>query len=193
MPRLAALLILILSSVSARAEDLDRVGRPAEEVEITGPVARLKVELAGAKDNIKVVKLADGSVGFIVKRIGAGTDRLLTPAEFAGLYYDQRSHSSWWSLLFNITSPAGILWVALGLGAQLLFTGRMLVQWIASEKAQRSVVPEAFWWMSLIGGTMLLVYFIWRRDIVGIVGQAPGWIIYARNLFLIHRRKEANA
>jgi lipid-A-disaccharide synthase-like uncharacterized protein len=45
----------------------------------------------------------------------------------------------------------------------------------------------AFWWMSLVGASMLLVYFIWRRDIVGILGQATGWFIYIRNLVLIHK------
>jgi lipid-A-disaccharide synthase-like uncharacterized protein len=79
--------------------------------------------------------------------------------------------------------------VALGLGGQLLFTGRMLVQWFASEKSKRSVIPVAFWWMSLIGSTMLLIYFIWRRDIVGIIGQATGWVIYIRNLVLIRRSR----
>jgi lipid-A-disaccharide synthase-like uncharacterized protein len=93
--------------------------------------------------------------------------------------------------LFNITSPAGIVWVLLGLGGQLLFSGRMLVQWISSEKSRRSVIPISFWWMSLIGATMLLVYFIWRRDIVGILGQATGWLIYIRNLVLIRKAKGA--
>ena len=69
---------------------------------------------------------------------------------------------------------------------QVLFTGRMVVQWIASEKAQRSVIPTAFWWMSLGGATMLIIYFIWRVDIVGIVGQATGWFIYVRNLWFIY-------
>jgi lipid-A-disaccharide synthase-like uncharacterized protein len=65
----------------------------------------------------------------------------------------------------------------------------MLIQWFASEKSGRSVIPVAFWWMSLIGATMLLVYFIWRRDIVGILGQATGWGIYVRNLVLIRRSR----
>ncbi|MEI6339216.1 MAG: lipid-A-disaccharide synthase N-terminal domain-containing protein [Verrucomicrobiota bacterium] len=88
-----------------------------------------------------------------------------------------------------MTSPVGLAWVTLGLGGQLLFTGRMLVQWLASEKSKRSVIPISFWWMSLIGSTMLLVYFIWRRDIVGILGQATGWVIYIRNLVLIRRSR----
>lgn len=89
--------------------------------------------------------------------------------------------------ILNITSDIGMVWVALGFLGQLLFTGRMLVQWLASEKARASVIPVMFWWMSLCGATMLLIYFIWRKDIVGILGQSTGWFIYFRNLQLIYR------
>ncbi|MAE60392.1 MAG: hypothetical protein CMJ49_03445, partial [Planctomycetaceae bacterium] len=54
------------------------------------------------------------------------------------------------------------MWVVIGLGGQVLFAGRLVVQWVASEKQRRSVVPNAFWWMALGGASMLLVYFIWR-------------------------------
>ena len=112
---------------------------------------------------------------------------MLTPDEFSRFYYDQQTGRGWLSTVFNVTSPVGLVWVAIGLSGQLLFTGRMIVQWFTSEKSKRSVVPVSFWWMSLIGATMLLIYFIWRRDIVGILGQATGWIIYIRNLVLIRR------
>ncbi|HHQ49151.1 MAG TPA: hypothetical protein ENK19_09765 [Acidobacteria bacterium] len=79
------------------------------------------------------------------------------------------------------------MWVALGLLGQVLFTGRMVVQWLVSEKRKRSVVPVIFWWMSLGGATMLLIYFLWRKDIVGVLGQSTGWFIYSRNLWLIYR------
>jgi len=171
------------------SETLDTLGRPADEALLEGPVTRFKVELSGAKDNVKLGQLKDGSPVYIVKRAGTGTDRMLTPDEFSRLLYSQRTSGGWLNTLFNITSPAGVAWVALGLGGQLLFTGRMLVQWISSEKSRRSVVPVAFWWMSLIGATMLLVYFIWRRDIVGILGQATGWLIYIRNLVLIRQSR----
>ena len=75
----------------------------------------------------------------------------------------------------------------LGLLGQVLFTGRMVVQWLVSEKQKQSVVPTAFWWMSLIGASMLITYFIWRKDIVGFLGQATGWLIYVRNLWLIYK------
>jgi len=89
--------------------------------------------------------------------------------------------------IFNISSSAGIAWVMLGFLGQVLFTGRMVFQWLVSEKARRSVVPVGFWWMSMGGASMLLVYFIWRKDIVGVLGQSTGWFIYSRNLWLIYR------
>lgn len=82
---------------------------------------------------------------------------------------------SWWGV-----------WVALfGLAAQAVFMGRMLVQWIASERAKRSVVPVAFWWLSLAGALMLFVYGILRQDIVIILAQSFGLVVYIRNLALI--------
>ncbi len=80
-----------------------------------------------------------------------------------------------------------MLGVGLGFLGQMLFTARMLVQWLASEKSKRSVVPPAFWWLSLIGASMLIAYFIWRKDVVGVLGQGFGWIIYIRNLALIYQ------
>lgn len=78
-------------------------------------------------------------------------------------------------------------WVAFGLFGQLMFTGRFLIQWIASERARRSVVPLAFWYFSLIGGVILLSYAIHRHDPVFILGQSLGVFIYTRNLWLIRR------
>lgn len=190
--RFVLIVLFGLSLATLRAEPLDQVGRPVDDSVIPGSEVRFKVELAGAKDNVKIVKLKDGSLGYVVKRLGSGTDRLLTPAEFANLYYGQQSSKGWLYLILNITSPIGLAWVALGFGGQLLFTGRMLVQWFASEKSKRSVIPVSFWWMSLIGSTMLLVYFVWRRDAVGIVGQGLGWVVYVRNLVLIHRSRSGS-
>jgi lipid-A-disaccharide synthase-like uncharacterized protein len=66
---------------------------------------------------------------------------------------------------------------------------RFVVQWIASERKKRSVVPVAFWYFSVVGGVLLLAYSIYRKDPVFIVGQATGLFIYARNLMLIYRRR----
>ncbi len=83
-------------------------------------------------------------------------------------------------------------WVALGLVAQFMFTMRFVVQWIASERAQRSVIPFAFWTFSLGGGTLLLVYAIYRKDPVFIAGQALSTFIYIRNLQFALRERRAN-
>ena len=91
----------------------------------------------------------------------------------------------WLHRLLNIDTPAQAWWVATGLLGQVLFTGRMIVQWLSSERARRSVVPPVFWWMSLGGAALLLAYFVWRRDPVGVVGQGAGFLIYARNLWLL--------
>src|SRR5690606_35677848 len=92
----------------------------------------------------------------------------------------------WLYQVLDITGPLGIIWIGIGLLGQVMFTGRMLVQWLVSEKHKRSVVPPAFWWMSLAGSSMLLSYFTWRVDVIGILGQATPWGIYARNLWLIY-------
>lgn len=85
------------------------------------------------------------------------------------------------------------VWLAAGLAGQALFTARFLVQWIASERAKRSVVPVAFWYFSLAGGLVLLLYALHKRDPVFILGQAGGAVIYARNLYLLHRGSAATS
>jgi lipid-A-disaccharide synthase-like uncharacterized protein len=92
--------------------------------------------------------------------------------------------------LLTVTSLAGVAWVVFGFLGQAVFMGRMVVQIIASEKAKSSVVPPAFWWLSLLGASMLMIYFIWRKDPVGFLGQSTGWVIYLRNIWLIYGRKK---
>ncbi|QFT83930.1 lipid-A-disaccharide synthase [Halomonas sp. THAF12] len=79
------------------------------------------------------------------------------------------------------------LWLAVGFLGQALFSARFLVQWLASERARRSIVPRAFWFFSLAGGVTLLAYALYRRDPVFIAGQGAGLFIYFRNLMLIRR------
>jgi lipid-A-disaccharide synthase-like uncharacterized protein len=83
-------------------------------------------------------------------------------------------------------------WVALGFLAQALFSARFLVQWIASERARRSVIPVAFWLFSLGGGALLLVYALYRKDPVFIAGQALGLFIYGRNLYFVRREQRGD-
>lgn len=80
-----------------------------------------------------------------------------------------------------------------GVVGQLLFTMRFLVQWVASERAGRSVVPVAFWFFSIGGGTVTLIYGLYRKEPIIIMGQALSIIIYARNLMLINKQRRAAA
>lgn len=94
--------------------------------------------------------------------------------------------AEWLMQIFHVENQLELLWVVFGLLAQAMFTARFLVQWIASERQRKSVVPPAFWYFSMIGGVMLLAYALYRQDPVFILGQALGVVIYARNIWLIH-------
>jgi lipid-A-disaccharide synthase-like uncharacterized protein len=79
------------------------------------------------------------------------------------------------------------VWLGVGLLGQSLFSARFLVQWIASERRQQSVVPVQFWYFSLAGGLTLLAYAVYRLDPVFIIGQLTGLFVYLRNLYFIRR------
>ena len=99
--------------------------------------------------------------------------------------------ADWWTS----TSTTEKTWLAVGFTAQLMFSMRFIVQWIASERARRSIVPETFWYFSLFGGAMLFAYAIYRLDPVFMLGQGMGLVIYSRNIYFIrtHRKSEAAA
>ena len=78
-------------------------------------------------------------------------------------------------------------WLAIGIGGQLVFTARFVVQWIVSERKKRSVIPVAFWYLSVVGSLVLLSYAIHKRDPVFILGFSLNSLIYVRNLWLIYR------
>ena len=86
-------------------------------------------------------------------------------------------------------SKAEILILILGFTGQTMFFMRFFVQWLYSEKHKRSLIPTAFWYFSIGGSSLLLIYAIIRQDIVFIVGQSTGFIIYTRNLVLISRER----
>jgi lipid-A-disaccharide synthase-like uncharacterized protein len=85
------------------------------------------------------------------------------------------------------------IWLGIGFLAEGMFSMRFIIQWIASERKKESTVPLAFWYFSLIGGAMLFAYATWRRDPVFMLGQGSGLFVYSRNLFLIYRKKNADA
>lgn len=82
-------------------------------------------------------------------------------------------------------------WLAFGFLGQALFASRFLVQWLASERAGRSVVPSSFWHLSIVGSVILLAYAVHRRDPVFIAGLMFGVFIYARNLYLLRKEPPA--
>jgi lipid-A-disaccharide synthase-like uncharacterized protein len=81
------------------------------------------------------------------------------------------------------------VWLIIGFLGQAFFFMRFVVQWIASERARKSIIPNAFWFFSIGGGIVLLIYAIYREDPVFIVGQATGLFIYLRNIVFIRREK----
>lgn len=81
------------------------------------------------------------------------------------------------------------LWLAIGLLGQGIFSARFIVQWLVSEKEKKSIIPVAFWYLSLLGGITLLIYSIYKQDPVFIIGQTTGVFIYGRNLYLIYREQ----
>lgn len=154
---------------------------------------RVEIDLQARLKDLAVRRTPGGDR--IVVRTDAGEVEV-TPAQFSDALY-QTQHdlesSGFLYRLFNITKPWSFAWIAVGFAGQALFTFRMVLQWYVSEKEKRSVIPVAFWWGSLFGGILLFVYFVWRKDIVGIVGQSTGIFVYARNLVLIHRRTASAA
>ena len=93
----------------------------------------------------------------------------------------------WW---LN-TPTSELIWISIGLVAQLMFSMRFIVQWVATEKARASIIPEAFWYFSFAGGLLLFAYAVYRLDPVFILGQATGLVIYSRNIYFIWLGKRA--
>ena len=86
------------------------------------------------------------------------------------------------------------VWIAIGLFGQLLFSCRWLIQWLTSERMQRSVIPLAFWYLSIAGSLTLLAYALYRMDPVFILGHMMNSVIYLRNLhFLFKERRVESA
>lgn len=93
------------------------------------------------------------------------------------------------STILGTDNMRDTVWVLVGLFGQVMFTMRFIVQWLASERAQASVVPVAFWYFSLAGGLIVLAYGLQKWEPVIILGQLPGTVIYTRNLMLIYKAR----
>ncbi|ERT69941.1 MAG: lipid-A-disaccharide synthase N-terminal domain-containing protein [Cetobacterium somerae] len=81
------------------------------------------------------------------------------------------------------------IFLIIGFIGQGLFSMRFIIQWLASEKAKKSVIPFSFWIFSLSGSIFLLIYAIYKKDPVFILGQAPNVLIYSRNIYLIKKNR----
>lgn len=139
-------------------------------------------------DRISTIEIVEGEDGVARARFKNWSegDPELTADEFYAELLERRYSQGWVFMLLDVTSWTGVAWVFFGFLGQAVFMARMVVQWRASEKARSSVVPPVFWWLSLLGSSMLMVYFVWRWEIIGFLGQSTGWFIYIRNLWFIH-------
>jgi len=84
------------------------------------------------------------------------------------------------------------VWIAIGFTGQALFASRFIIQWIASERQKRSVIPHAFWYLSILGSTVLFCYAMHKVDPVFIVGQGLGLLIYSRNIYFIRKQQTSS-
>ena len=91
---------------------------------------------------------------------------------------------------FNSLSQLEVIFLIIGFLGQVIFAARFIVQWIYSEKKGESLIPIAFWYLSIFGGLGLLTYAIFRKDPVIITGQLFGIFIYLRNLILIYKKNK---
>ncbi len=95
--------------------------------------------------------------------------------------------AAWWASV----STTELVWLTVGFVAQIMFSMRFILQWIASERAKKSIVPEVFWYFSLGGGVLLFAYAVYRLDPVFMLGQGMGLLIYVRNIQLIWQQKQS--
>ncbi len=178
---LATLMVLPPAAAAAEAPPPQNPG-----VDLEDRLADIEVHRVAA---VEADNATPSGPRWIVVEHVAGERIELTPDQFLQRLHEaqaKRRGRLWPLVVLNISDWFGVLWVTLGLMGQIVFTGRMVVQWLVSEREHRSVVPVSFWWMSLVGASMLITYFIWRKDIVGVLGQAAGWFIYVRNLWMIY-------
>ena len=183
-----ALIVLAVWLVASQGETVGPLRDGAETVEIRLGKNRGVVERDPADDTFRIL-LRDGTA--TPETMSRAELEALLGTKVVGDLFDQPAN--WLFRVLNITSWISLAWIAVGLLGQVAFFLRMAVQWIASERRKESIVPEAFWWLSLGGGVALFSYFVWRKDLIGVLGQTTGVVIYARNIRLILKRKRAAA
>lgn len=98
----------------------------------------------------------------------------------------------WLKDVLHVETGYELAWIGIGLAGQVLFMLRFIVQWVVSERARRSIVPVSFWWFSVAGAAILLLYAIHRMDPVFILGQSLGFFVYFRNIRLVRNERRTN-
>jgi lipid-A-disaccharide synthase-like uncharacterized protein len=149
---------------------------------------RADIKLADTRAQVYMQQDPSGAIQYFVWHPGGSLDKV-TFSDLTNQLY-QAGKAGGIASFFGAGSTTVLFWLGLGLFGQLLFTGRMVVQWIASERKGTSIVPPMFWWMSLVGSLLLLSYFLWRRDPIGLLGQAFGSFVYLRNIIWILEGKK---
>lgn len=154
---------------------------------------QLEVIIDRRKVQFEQIALEQGGYEYRFLNFDQAGDKRMSASEFERVLATEGADSDRGALLkaLNVSGYGQLAWVGLGLLGQLLFSGRMILQWITSERKNSSVVPPAFWYMSLGGGVLLVAYFIWRLDLVGVLGQSSGIVIYARNIRLLAKQRRA--
>ncbi len=190
----AAMIALIFLGVWLVTAPRSGVG----QIETREDARLVEHRIGNTRGAVEIVDNEDGATFRLIYRDGTATD--VMDADIFKQYFGQAAFDDVTSQdrnlsfrVLNITSWSGLVWVAIGFGGQIAFFGRMFIQWVISEKKRQSTIPDIFWWLSLIGGISLFTYFVWRQDIVGVLGQSSGVVIYARNLRLIHKEKKREA
>lgn len=155
-----------------------------------------RVNMGGVKGELEIHPEPEGAYSFrFLYRDGRASPRTWTAAEFKADFgaeaFDTVTANAGNTVFraLNVSNWWGLAWVVVGFAGQAAFFGRMALQWVVSEKERRSVVPASFWYLSLLGGVLLFAYFAWRQDIVGVIGQTSGVVIYARNIRLISKQR----
>jgi lipid-A-disaccharide synthase-like uncharacterized protein len=146
------------------------------------------MKLANSQAQVYLQRDAGGGMQYFIWRPGGDLQKV-SMDDLTSRLYDEGKASGMASV-FGGGSATVLFWLGIGLFGQVLFTGRMVVQWIASERKGTSIVPPMFWWMSLVGSLLLLAYFMWRRDPIGLLGQAFGSFVYLRNIIWILEGKK---
>jgi lipid-A-disaccharide synthase-like uncharacterized protein len=189
-------IILAEQIIAPRPTEMSRLAAPPLDLVLT---ENLRGEIRGREIPVR----ESGWLDWAYKVLARGRGRTFghVHVEQPGLYRlegtypkdaaESEKHGSVVLAFTRPASPGRLLWLLLGFGGQIIFSARFLIQWLASEKAGRSTIPRAFWYLSLAGGLMILAYASYTRDPVFIAGYAPTALIYVRNLVLL-KREERN-